>query len=858
MKKLRTGLVLTAMSVWESAVLGQTGMTLSMPPGTDVATRAAIVKVLQDLAVDSADVQAPAINEPFTGDTFAAAADAASNSGGILAPCKADINGDLLLTHADVLAFLGAFSGGGSTSDFNADGFLTFEDFDAFVQAFEAGCKFDEGPLFPCPLWATGASPLAVAIGDLDGDRRPDLVVANSGANTISVLRNIGNSTFATKVDYAVGSSPNSVVIGDLDGDRRPDLAVANSGSVSVLRNLGNGTFAAQVDFRTPLYSRSLAIGDLDGDTRPDIVTANGSYHDVSILRNLGFINFAERVDIRVGENPSSVAIADLDGDHRPDLAVAKTGDSLTVNGSVSILRNLGNGRFAPQVDYTTGFVPASIGAGDLDGDGRPDLTVANAFSDSVSVLRNLGNGNFAAKVDYSTATNPSFVAIGDIDADGQLDIAVACRESRAVSVLQNAGDGTFLEKVDYATGVNPQAIAIGDLNGDGRADLAVVHNSESLVSGASVGILQNLGNGTLAARVDFATGKGPVAVAIGDLNGDGHPDLAVANGFPYGGGDTISILKNMGTGTFADRVDYATGKGPSAVAIVDLDSDGRQDLAVANAGSNTLSVFRNISSRGGDVIFADKADYPTGAGPVAIAVGDLDLDGHPDLAVVNGSNNNVSIFRNLRNGSLTARLPLTTNGNARAVAIGDLDGDGRPDIAVANDPSNTVSVFRNLAKDSFAARVDYATGRYPAGVAIGDLDGDGRPELAVANSGSNTVSVLRNVGAGTFAAKIDYKVVDWPSSVAIRDLDGDGLLDLAVPNFYSRTLSVLLNVGTGQFAARLDYAVGRQPNSVAVGDFNGDGRLDLAVTNESSGEGGNCVSILLNQLGNRAPVGDE
>ncbi len=212
-------------------------------------------------------------------------------------------------------------------------------------------------------------------------------------------------------------------------------------------------------------------------------------------------------------------------------------------------------------------------------------------------------------------------------------------------------------------------------------------------------------------------------------------------------------------TADISTKVDFTTGTNPVSVAIGDLDGDGKPDLAVANQNSATVSVLRNTSTSGSIVAgsFAAKVDFATGSSPYSVAIGDLDGDGKPDLAVANQNSATVSVFRNtstsgsIAAGSFAAIVNFTTGTNPFSVAIGDLDGDGKPDLAVANQNSTTVSVFRNtstsgsIAAGSFAAKVDFATGTTPYSVAIGDLDGDGKPDLAVANYSSTTVSVLRN-----------------------------------------------------------------------------------------------------------------
>ena len=195
----------------------------------------------------------------------------------------------------------------------------------------------------------------------------------------------------------------------------------------------------------------------------------------------------------------------------------------------------------------------------------------------------------------------------------------------------------------------------------------------------------------------------------------------------------TPTFTPNKGditTTDFSAKVDFTTGAGPYSVAIGDLDGDGKADLAVANYGSNTVSVFRNTGSSG-TISYAAKVDFTTGSFPYSVAIGDLDGDGKADLAVANVSSATVSVFRNTGSSgtiSYAAKVDFTTGTNPISVAIGDLDGDGKADLAVA-EGSTTVSVFRNTGSSgtiSYAAKVDFTTGTNPRSVARGDLDGDG------------------------------------------------------------------------------------------------------------------------------------
>jgi hypothetical protein len=286
--------------------------------------------------------------------------------------------------------------------------------------------------------YETGRAPVSVAIGDLNGDGKPDLAVANIRASTISVLLNRSDGTYEAKRDYPTGDgSPSSVAIGDLNGDGKEDLATANFfGSVSVLLNRGDGSFERSRAYLTQPDSSSVAIGDLNGDGKPDLATANEDANSVSVLLNKGDGTFQTKRDYTTGERPNSVAIGDLDSDGKPDLAITNY-----YSDSVSILANRGDGSFRAKRDYRTGRRPDSVAIGDLDSDGKPDLATSFSggltVSGSVSVLLNRGNGGFRAKRDYP-ARGANSVAIGDMNGDDTPDLVTANSRANAVSVLIN------------------------------------------------------------------------------------------------------------------------------------------------------------------------------------------------------------------------------------------------------------------------------------------------------------------------------------------------------------------------------------------------------------------------------------
>ncbi len=370
--------------------------------------------------------------------------------------------------------------------------------------------------------------------------------------------------------------------------------------------------FAPFRSFDAGSHPSCVAIGDLNGDGIPDLVLANSWSDNVSVLLGNGDGTFGAKTDFGTGVTPFSVAIGDLNRDGIPDLAVANHG-YLARPGTVSVLLGLGDGTFGAKTDVWEADGAYSLAIGDLNADGNPDLAVAICGRDpspnlpgsgTVLVLLGEGDGTFQAKASLETGINPISVAIGDLNRDGNLDLAVANYGSNTVSVLLGNGIGSFGARTDFATGRLPRSVAIGDLNGDGKPDLAVANGGDYNTPGNTVSVLLGDGKGAFGPKTDFATGLWPVSVAIGDLNGDRNLDLAVTNVYADTGlvADTsytfsVSVLLGDGKGTFGAKTDFETGYRAVSVAIGDLNGDGKLDLAVANMGTNTASVFLNASA---------------------------------------------------------------------------------------------------------------------------------------------------------------------------------------------------------------------------------------------------------------------
>jgi hypothetical protein len=331
----------------------------------------------------------------------------------------------------------------------------------------------------PARSYVAGESLAYAAIGDLNGDGKPDLAAVNDDDDTVSVLINRGEGRFRARRAYRTHFSPQSVAIGDLNGDGKPDLATANAGDVSVLLNKGDGTFGMRRDYATDEGSQSLAIGDLNGDGKADLAVENGDNPgSVSVLLNKGDGSFQPKVDYPIGDfGLGSVAIGDLNRDGKPDLAAV-----LAPRNNVSVFFNKGDGTFQPKADYTTGNTPLSVAISDLNGDGKPDLATANSVKvgspGTVSVLLNTGEGSFETRRDYATGREPQSIAVGDLNGDRKPDLTTA-NWYDSVSVLVNRGDGSFQSPRTFPSGPNPESVAIGDLNKDDKRDLVIADSGQ-------------------------------------------------------------------------------------------------------------------------------------------------------------------------------------------------------------------------------------------------------------------------------------------------------------------------------------------------------------------------------------------
>ena len=495
--------------------------------------------------------------------------------------------------------------------------------------------------------------------------------------------------------------------------------------------------------------------------------------------------------------------VGDVNGDGTPDLVVADTSVD-----TVSVLLGNGDGTFQLPQTFATGSQPTAVTLGDMNGDGKLDVAVANVQNNSVSVLLGNGDGTFQTAKTFATGsyqTSPSSVALGDVNGDGTLDLVVASFTSGTVSVLMGTRDGTFTSPQTLATGNAPFSVALGDVNGDGKLDLAVTNIGDNTVT-----VLLGNGDGTFGAQQTFATGHGPFSLALGDVNGDGTLDLAVTNE----SSNTVSVLLGNGDGTFAAQQTFATGHGPFSLALGDMDGDGRPDLAVANTYSGTVSVRLNNNSPRVGVVFTlvvptTVTSVVTSGSGVTSGTGDLNAGKTVTLTV----NFDSAVTVDTTGGSPT----LSLNDGATAVYTGGTGttaltfnytvsaGENTSDLAVTAFNLNGATIATDGINSSLTGAVTN-----PAGTLQIDTT---TPTATIALVGSTTVAAQSSL---QFAVAFSEPVTGVDAtgfSLVTTGVTGASLCSV-VPGADSAHYIVTVNSGTG------DGTIGLNVTGTGIADL--------------------------------------
>ena len=464
----------------------------------------------------------------------------------------------------------------------------------------------------------------------LQGAWRPQACTAQVTPITAEAApTSVAVAHFAKAIGYESGGDRDgSVLLANLKGYGNPDMVVTTCCTLGVLINKGDGTFASAVVYGPGGYGiGSFVIADVNGDGVPDLILANvcqssgdcnGGYNPggVSILLGNGYGTFQTAVTYSSGGyDANSVAVADVNGDGYADVVVSNMClNSSCESGGVSVLLGNGNGTFQAPLSYSSGGVFAySLTIVELTSNGHLDLMLANQCESNstcaqgefdpsgLAVLLGNGDGTFQEAVSYSSGGygHVSFVP-QDVNHDGIPDVVAAdeCQDSSCetgvVSVFLGDGKGAFQGPVEYSSaGFSASSIVIRDVNGDDKEDLIVTNTCERRACDygpveGEVSVFFGNGDGTFQTPVGYYSGAYVTSsVSIGDVNGDGYPDLVLSNDCPSHINCTngvVTILLGSGNGTFASPIRYGSGGAfPQTVTIEDVNGDGKPDLITAN-----------------------------------------------------------------------------------------------------------------------------------------------------------------------------------------------------------------------------------------------------------------------------------
>ncbi len=679
----------------------------------------------------------------------------------------------------------------------------------------------------------------AIVSVDLNRDGWIDLATANTGRNTVTVLRNNGAAGgFTVLRDTPVGAGPFAMAAGDLDRDGVPDLVVTtpDANAIEILYGRADGTLRSRVTLTGTGASRGVALADMTRDGRVDLVYTDYDRNVVFIRPGTDTGVGTALPPIAIDAHPQDVAAADFNHDGYLDLAVASTGAA-----RLTVLYGQVAGTYA-RVNLTAPAPLNVLAVADLNNDGWVDVAAASTAADRIVLYRDGPAG--LAITSMASGASPRGLAVADVNRDGRLDVLAANRGSSTVTLwLGIAGSAlSFTRWGELPAGSGTRAVTAADLDHDGRIDFATGNEYAAKVTQYS--------NDTAFPRGAFAFSRQDLGLfyaesrAIADFNHNGRYDLV---------GDDRVLLD--GTTTLPLPVRAPSQGQTLAVAVADVNLDGRDDVIVAEPIAYVTDQMIRIDGvtvmlgdgHGGFVRGAGYDDLPQ---PHHLRTADMNRDGRPDIIVAAYDGHTgqgiVCVLLVGADGTLTARRTLVA-GAIDGFRVADLDRNGTLDVIAAHDTPHALTLLRGDGRGGFVDQRQIALPQPAYDVAVTDLNLDGRPDL-VTNDGP-TVTVRLGTGTLAWGEPASYPVVarrgaaSWPApphSLEVADLTHDGVPDVLIPS-----MSILPGRPDGTLAPTEEFAAW---GGDLVVDWNHDGLLDVVA-------GGSLVLLNVPERANTPPV---